>query len=53
MSRKKNHRIALTDKFAIIAAHQWILGSFEKEGRHVIVIQWQPKNRFWGELTIS
>jgi hypothetical protein len=24
MSRKKNHRIALTDKFSIIAAHQSI-----------------------------
>ncbi len=23
MSRKKNHRIALTDKFSIIAAHHW------------------------------
>jgi hypothetical protein len=27
MSRKKNHRIALTDKFSIIAAHHccWIM----------------------------
>jgi hypothetical protein len=24
MSRKKNHRIALTDKFSIIAAHHWL-----------------------------
>jgi hypothetical protein len=23
MSRKKNHRIALTNKFSIIAAHHW------------------------------
>ncbi len=44
MSRKKNHRIALTDKFSIIAAHHWVgqLFAFRLRGAALCVLGMHP-----------
>jgi hypothetical protein len=41
MSWKKNHRIALTDKFSIVAAHHWsLLNPIIKEKQNHFFQSW-------------